>query len=73
VDVNVGFSRDRLVGPLDDENVDVCALHLQRTSGAPLVFDRAYQLVTPGLLVDLDADGDLDVLGERLAFNRTGL
>lgn len=60
---------DALIGPLEDELVDICDLHFQ--IGSSLNFDWSYQLVSPGLLVDLDGDGDLDVLGEKIAFNRT--
>lgn len=68
--LNGDASVDALIGPMDYELVDVCELHFQRTSGPALTFDQTFQLVSPGHLVDLDGDGDLDVLGEQIAFNR---
>ena len=68
-----GDSRiDALIGPLDIEIAPISEVHLNRQAG-PLSynFETVIQVVPPGLLLDLDGDGDRDVLGERIVFNRT--
>ncbi|MSR63727.1 MAG: VCBS repeat-containing protein [Planctomycetes bacterium] len=64
---------DALVGTHDGERTDISEVHRKRFSGyvGTNMFQMAQQLVPPGLLVDLDQDGDLDILGSRIAFNRT--
>ncbi len=64
---------DALIGYLAGEITRVSEVHLKTIpeSWGLHSFARAQQLVPPGLLLDLDTDGDLDVLGERIVFNRT--
>jgi hypothetical protein len=67
----LGDSRiDALAGPLADEEVEISKLHRQLPRGFYYRFERSYQVVSPGHLVDLDGDGELDVLGETITFHR---
>lgn len=51
------------------ESVPICELRFGRGHGL-FHFELTLQLVQPGLLVDLDGDGDQDILGKTIAFNR---
>jgi hypothetical protein len=60
---------DALVGPLDFEGVTLCVVARRRGAALP-AFDSIIQAVPAGILVDLDGDGALDILGEDIVFHR---
>ncbi len=71
-DLNGDGLCDALTGAHLDDPVPISEVQLKKTPGGVYrAFDMAQQLLTPGLLVDIDTDGDLDLLGERIVFNRT--
>ncbi len=71
-DVDGDGLHDALVGPHDEELVFVSEVHVKQTplGVGPGSFDVAQQLVSPGLLVDLDGDGDEDLLCQDVVKNR---
>jgi hypothetical protein len=74
-DVNGDGLTDGLVGTLRDDTEPIAEVHL-RTGTAwihPNNFRVALQLLAPGLLVDLDQDGNMDVLAERIVLHRGNL
>ncbi len=72
-DVNGDGIDDALVGTHLEDPVTISEVHLKRTAAGfgYGTFSMTQQLLPTGLLVDLDTDGDLDLLGERIVFNRT--
>jgi len=68
-DLNGDGADDALIGP-HWEPVATCYVALKRLPTGNQ-FDSVRQLLEPGPLVDVDGDGDLDVIGTRVVFNRT--
>ncbi len=66
---------DAICGPIAEETtIDVCEVYTGKSYGlVPSFLPSVRQMMKPGLLVDVDADGDLDVLGrERIYINVAG-
>jgi hypothetical protein len=61
---------DVVVGPHAGDFAGIVEVRLGLT-GPYTSFSANRQVVPPGLLVDLDGDGDPDLLGERVVLNRT--
>ena len=72
-DVNGDGISDAVFGTHQDELVDISEVHIKKTASGfgTNSYDWAFQILPAGLLVDLDTDGDLDLVGERIVFNRT--